>query len=411
MDSLYEDEYWIDVYAYSKTLSNGGTEEQPGEEITAGVVIADYADANGWEDSKLYDTITLDSIVTVTAAGTAVGSYGTNTGKYYTNGENWRIYQSENATVTITAAEGKTIVSVKITYLSKNTGVLTLNGATVESDAVVTVNASSVTFSVGNSGTATNGQARITAIDVIYGDGTDAPTTPDEPTTPAEPDKFTFENDTVGSAPSSVTTESVSSGAGFTVVEEADGNKVLKFDSVSGGNDSIKFENTGEKTGSCYVLEMRVKVASSSSKGLIYRIWLGSSYYMCIRNSADGASLEECTTDADATAIKNPIALLTHDEWYDVRIEYYLGDASSVRIKCYVNGDLLVVSDNFYSKQEAEGTYTPKNSAYSLIHIFTLKGAECTMYLDDVACYATDDTYTPATEEDTKVIYNVDAAE
>ena len=79
-----------------------------------------------------------------------------------------------------------------------------------------------------------------------------------------------------------------------------------------------------------------------------------------------------------------------------------------MRIKCYVNGDLVVVSDNFYSKQVAEGEYTPKNSPCSFVRIFTFKSVACTMYLDDVSCYVTSDTYTPATDADTKVIYNVE---
>ena len=143
-------------------------EEPAPESGTVVVVIADYADAKGWENGKLYDTIVLNSYVTIKATGTAANNYGLNTGKYYTNGENWRIYQAEKPSLTISAAEGKTIVSVKITYDINNTGILTLNGENVESGTVVTVNAGSITFSVGNTGTATNGQVRITSIEVVY---------------------------------------------------------------------------------------------------------------------------------------------------------------------------------------------------------------------------------------------------
>jgi hypothetical protein len=130
---------------------------------TVNVSIADYADTNGWVNSTQYQTLTMDENITVTATGSDA-----NTGKYYENGENWRMYQSGTPQITVTAAEGKTILSVKITYASHNTGVLTLDGANVSSDTVVEVNASSITFSVGNTGSATNGQARITAIEVIY---------------------------------------------------------------------------------------------------------------------------------------------------------------------------------------------------------------------------------------------------
>ncbi len=157
------------VYGEGDTCTAcGAAKPVAGANVTASTVIADYAAANSWSNGIRYESIAVDSNVTVSSTGTAVGDYGLNTGKYYTSGENWRIYQSESATITVTAAEGKTIVSVKISYASQNGGVLTLDGTAVESEQVVTVNAGSITFGVANSGEATNGQARITSIEVIY---------------------------------------------------------------------------------------------------------------------------------------------------------------------------------------------------------------------------------------------------
>ena len=93
---------------------------------------------------------------------------GGNTGKFYASGNTIRVYQSENPTVTITAKEGFKIVSVTITYSNSKNGVLTLDGSNVASETLVDVNGSSVTFNVGNTGTATNGQVRITNIQVVY---------------------------------------------------------------------------------------------------------------------------------------------------------------------------------------------------------------------------------------------------
>ena len=134
----------------------------PDGATTAKVVIADYATAKGWTNGTQYATVELDANITVTATG------GQNTGKYYDNGTNWRIYQGETPTVKIEAKNGKTIVSVKITYLSEKTGVLTQGTTQIESDTVVAVNATSITFSVGNTAEVTNGQVRITAIEVVY---------------------------------------------------------------------------------------------------------------------------------------------------------------------------------------------------------------------------------------------------
>ena len=125
------------------------------------VNIADYADANNWVNGTKYINFDLNTDISITAS-----EHGNNA-KYYISGENWRIYQTDSGTFTINSANGN-ILSVKITYASENTGILTFNGATVESETEVEINATSATFGIGNTEVAGNGQARITEIEVIY---------------------------------------------------------------------------------------------------------------------------------------------------------------------------------------------------------------------------------------------------
>ena len=133
------------------------------ETVTINTNIGDYAAAHSWENSKQYSKIEIDANVTATAVG------GSNTGKYYTNGNNWRIYQNENPTISIAVVDGYKLVSIKISYTVDNTGVLTLNGSNIASADVVEVNASSIVFGVGNTNSdVSNGQVRITQIDVVY---------------------------------------------------------------------------------------------------------------------------------------------------------------------------------------------------------------------------------------------------
>ena len=133
-----------------------------GTPTTATVSIADYANAKSWTDATQYNEINIDANLTATANG------GGNTGKYYENGNNWRLYQNESPTLTISAAASCEIQTVKVTYSNSNNGVLTLEGSNVTSEMECTINAASVTFGVGNTGSATNGQVRITAIEVVY---------------------------------------------------------------------------------------------------------------------------------------------------------------------------------------------------------------------------------------------------
>jgi len=131
-------------------------------EVTTTLSIADYATANSWADSTKYTEVKVNEYITATAIG------GGNTGKYYTNGNNWRIYQGETGKVTLTAAAGYTIVSVKFTYTNSNSGVFKYNDANAESGSVIAINNTTATFVAGNTGTATNGQVRITDIEVTY---------------------------------------------------------------------------------------------------------------------------------------------------------------------------------------------------------------------------------------------------
>ena len=132
-----------------------------GGETTVSVSINDYAETNSWKDATQYTTINISSDITATAKGES------NTGKYYDNGKNWRLYQTETPTLTFTANEYK-ILSITITYTSDKTGILTFAGSNITSGTACAINATSATFGVGNTGSATNGQVRISNISVTY---------------------------------------------------------------------------------------------------------------------------------------------------------------------------------------------------------------------------------------------------
>ena len=129
---------------------------------TVSVTIKDYKNNNNWVNGTYYGTLTMDDVITVSA------KKSNNNGKYYDSGYEWRMYQSDKGEVTVTAAEGYVIESVKITYSNKNGGTLVYGGANYATNSVVTVNAETITFSLGSTTGATNGQVKITAIEVTY---------------------------------------------------------------------------------------------------------------------------------------------------------------------------------------------------------------------------------------------------
>lgn len=135
-------------------------------QTTASVVIKDYATANGWETKTNYNTVAADENITLTATG------GVNTGKYYDNDNSWRFYVSESGKVTISAKEGYTIVSVKVTYTTKNNGYFLNGEAQVNSDSIINVNAGSIVLAAGGTymdkGKEKKSSVFITAIEVVY---------------------------------------------------------------------------------------------------------------------------------------------------------------------------------------------------------------------------------------------------
>ena len=141
---------------FAKTSISDSSEDK---EVT--LSIKEYAAANGWVNGTKYTSVVVDENVTATV------SNGSNTGKYYTNGNEWRIYQSENATLTIAAKEGCMLKAINVIYNVGNTGTL----LDAPSGKEVEVEAESVTFKVGNTKSATNGQVKITAMTITYNAG------------------------------------------------------------------------------------------------------------------------------------------------------------------------------------------------------------------------------------------------
>ena len=142
---------------------------------TVSISMFDLTSLEGWTSGTSHPELPTETEdLTITSSGTPVGTYGLNTGKFYCGtdsktGEayaNWRIYQSESAKVKFESTT-KTIKTIKITFEAQKTGTLLLNDTVIESDAVTEINASTAEFTVGNSGTAKNGQIRISAIEVV----------------------------------------------------------------------------------------------------------------------------------------------------------------------------------------------------------------------------------------------------
>lgn len=129
--------------------------EETAVPVTKHYVLNDYYQAN-----VKVNPLVLDAVVTLTTTNSG------NSGKFFGSDPNrdWRLYQTDNAFITVSVASGYELQTIQFTYSVSNTGAL--EGAA--SGVVLDVTGNSQTYNVVNTGTVTNGQVRLTAITVKY---------------------------------------------------------------------------------------------------------------------------------------------------------------------------------------------------------------------------------------------------
>ena len=186
----------------------------------------------------------------------------------------------------------------------------------------------------------------------------------------------------------------------------------------SSGGDSIYIDNmaTGV-TASCNVFEMEMcfdtidrdkaslielRTQGSASSKVGYSLYFsteGGKVFIKERGVSDG------TMDRDITDA------LRIGEWFKFRIEYYVGDHDTVRIKLFINDEPIAVSDNYYDTNGTKATGTPgkPESAFASVRIFFNKPPKATYYIDNVRTYQINAPYTVQQTVD-PFGYNVDMA-
>ena len=125
-----------------------------------------YVVSSGSTINDIVKSFALDSNITVSTTGQD------NCGTFWTNAQSgvtdWRLYQNKKGNLVITAASGCELSSVKITFTISSGGALLFNEEEVSSGAETILSGNSAEFVVGNSGSATNGQIRVSKIEVAY---------------------------------------------------------------------------------------------------------------------------------------------------------------------------------------------------------------------------------------------------
>lgn len=131
-------------------------------EIVASTIIGDYASENGWSNNTKYTSLAMDSKISLSVSGS------TYSGKYYTADNTWRLYQSENGTLTINLGDsGYHLVNATITFTTTSNGTLIDSSAeAITSGSTIELSGTSAVFTA--SGTSAGGVIRISSITVVY---------------------------------------------------------------------------------------------------------------------------------------------------------------------------------------------------------------------------------------------------
>ncbi len=232
-----------------------------------------------------------------------------------------------------------------------------------------------------------------------------------------EPERevISFDYDDVGYAPTEVNATSASDGE-ITVIddprENVDGN-VLKLDSKSGGNDRIRVGSGSMSLGvNCLVFETDMCVVAGNA-GYACQIYMGESYMLGLRLDGERVHLFD-SSSADSNKIDVDLcASMAYGEWFNLRVEYYTGDHSTVRIKVYLNSKIIAVSDNYYDyygTKIKEGVGVP-SSTYPYTEIMTMKSGVITVLFDNMLAEKNSNAYIPYTDPDNQPPINVDSPE
>ena len=130
---------------------------------TVEINVTEYASANNWDSTGATSYNIESGEVTLTASHEGESQNGV----YF--GADWRFYQARKGGVTLSVPQNKHLVEVTFTYNIKNSGVLmTPENTRLNSGTKYSLSGQSAFFTIGNTGTSTNGQVRITKIVVVY---------------------------------------------------------------------------------------------------------------------------------------------------------------------------------------------------------------------------------------------------
>lgn len=205
---------------------------------------------------------------------------------------------------------------------------------------------------------------------------------------------FDFEGDEVGKAPDSIVTEWNSTGEARVV--KYDKGNVLSLVSNGNGGDVAKFEVENKFINPVsFVFKSDICVDYVDRDAPLGDLSLfdenGNRIYM-LYLLKQGNDIHLADVSSSNTATRTIIdfgRVASVGEWFNLKVEYYVGDHFDFRAKIYINDKLVSVSDNYFDSNGLKlegGVGTPRNQ-YGETRLSIFSYINTKVLMDNVAVY------------------------
>ena len=191
--------------------------------------------------------------------------------------------------------------------------------------------------------------------------------------------------------------------------------KVLRISHLAnpGKGDDINLKNIGNTLNTnSTILDTDFYLASEGTTlgASVLQFALGKAYMFYMQTTSDGQiKLWEGSAFGFGKSKDRLLATIDFDTWHNIRIEYYPGTQEDVRIKLYLNDELLIVSDNFLDDSATKFTDSSVQPPQlgDCLRIVGHSSYAANLYLDNILLSCEKRTY--KSEADTEgLIVNAD---
>ncbi len=234
-------------------------------------------------------------------------------------------------------------------------------------------------------------------------------------------DYTTFDDEEVGNNPSQTDIEMNNKADGSLIVVERkdeDGNAV-EF-SHKGGYETLKIvSQSGALNASCFAFESDIMIKdavydqTAGTRTAVMQLLMQPAIYMItVQIDSEGnVRLMESSSTSWATAKEQDLGVkIPMGKWFNLKVKYYVGDHDTVRIKVFINNELIAVTDNYFDStgNKLTGVGEPVTDVYDYLTVTGLSSSTVTALFDDLAVYATGEIYKRVPASQKQPAINID---